>query len=324
MRRWSRDIAPEIIQFHVEMLNDKSRTSGYIKTIRKIVHPGDVVVDIGTGTGIMAIAAAQAGARRVYAIEAGRIGEVARHLFAINGFADRITLLHGWSTKTWLPERADVLISELIGNEPLAEGVIGITRDARRRLLKPGARLMPSGIKLFGLPVMIPDRELNKLTFTPQTLQNWESWYGITFGQLAKNGSRHRHQRLSSRFGYLINPHRIRTWKPLSTPVLLADIDFNSWSSPWILTTKTAVADAAGRLNALVMYFELQAGSTSFLSTHPTMVDDRNHWLSPVRVFTEPIALQSGDQFKVTYWYRPLLFMSGCTVRIAKVNRDLR
>ena len=305
------NIPAEIIELHIKMLNDKTRTSSYLASIRNVVRPGDVVVDVGTGTGIYAIAAARAGARHVYAIEAGGIARAARTLFQVNGLADRITLIRGLSTRIWLPERADVLISALIGDEPLAERVIGITQDALSRLLKPGARLVPSGIKIFGLPVTIPEHELSKLTFRPEVLRNWQSWYGIDFAPLAKLAQ---NSFFNSLFGYFINPYTMRGWKILSAPVLLADVDFKTWRGFRIQNTKTVAANASGQLNGLVVYFELQVGSTPFLSTHPAAVDENNHWFIPVRVFTQPIALRAGDRFDVTYWYRRVTGTSGCEV----------
>jgi Ribosomal protein L11 methyltransferase (PrmA) len=68
------DAAP----IHVQILNDRVRTSRFIDAIERIVRAGDVVVDIGTGTGILAIAAARAGARHVYAIEEGSIKRSSR------------------------------------------------------------------------------------------------------------------------------------------------------------------------------------------------------------------------------------------------------
>ena len=106
---------------HVRMLNDRQRTSRYLAAIREVVRPGDVVVDIGTGTGILEAAAAAAGARHVYAIEATGVGSIAQAVFHDNRLADRTTIMRGWSTQLTLPERAEVLISEIIGNEPLSE-----------------------------------------------------------------------------------------------------------------------------------------------------------------------------------------------------------
>src|SRR5688572_5656058 len=114
----------DTVQLHASMLSDRDRTSSFIDAIKAAVEPGDVVVDIGTGTGVLAIAAAQAGARHVYAIEAGPISKLAREIVQRNDLADRITVIRGWSNETRLPEKCDVLVSEIIGHEPLAEGVL--------------------------------------------------------------------------------------------------------------------------------------------------------------------------------------------------------
>ena len=306
-------VPADTIQLHVNMLNDRTRTSAYLASISKAVRPGDVVLDIGTGTGVFAIAAARAGARQVYAIEAGRIAKAARTLFRVNGVADRVTLIRGWSTCITLPERADVLIAELIGDDPLAEQVIGITRDAVMRLLKPDARLVPSDIKIFGLPITIPTDELEKLTFARDVLQKWQSWYDIDFNPLLKVA---RESSTNLLFGHHINVYEMRAWKTLSPPVLLAHVDFQRSRGFRIHRTETATATATGALNGIIIYFELQANSTTFLSTRPFLVDAGNHWFSPVRVLSNPIPVQIGDQLQVAYRYRPWSGVSECKVRI--------
>lgn len=97
------------------------------------------MLDLGTGTGVLAVAAARAAARHVYAIEASGIGRVAQRVFRANGVEDRITLLQGWSSTLSPPEPATVLVSEIVGHDPLDEGVLEHTPDARARLLAPGA-----------------------------------------------------------------------------------------------------------------------------------------------------------------------------------------
>src|SRR5439155_20231788 len=82
---------------HARMLHDDRRTGDYLAALGQAVRPGDVVLDIGTGSGVLAVAAARAGARHVYAVEASDISEVAERVFAANGMEDRVTLIPGWS-----------------------------------------------------------------------------------------------------------------------------------------------------------------------------------------------------------------------------------
>jgi 2-polyprenyl-3-methyl-5-hydroxy-6-metoxy-1,4-benzoquinol methylase len=343
MRAPKADLDADTVLLHVDMLNDRTRTSSYLESIRRNVRAGDVVLDIGTGTGIYAMAAARAGARHVYAIEAGPIERAARSLFEANGLSDRITLLRGWSSDLSLPERADVLISEVIGNEPLAEGVVGVTKDALKRLVKPGARLVPSRIRIYGLPVSVPNREIGRLTFTRETLANWKAWYGFNFDLLAQAT---RNSMFDSVFGYFVNPKMMEGWKPLSDPVLFADIDFRTWRGRWIKHTQTVKFNASGELNAMVTFFELYDdnktgagvdedvdageveedseadgadgadGALPFYTSDPDEVDRNNHWLSPVRIFVEPLQAKAGNSFDVTYWYGPEKRIAGCKVRL--------
>ena len=113
---WSRPDGWDAAKPHAVMLNDRRRTESYLAGGRAVVRPGDVMVDLGTGTGVLAVAAAQAGASRVYAIEA--ICTAAEAAFRANGYGDRITLIPGVSTDVELPERADVLISERMRPSP--------------------------------------------------------------------------------------------------------------------------------------------------------------------------------------------------------------
>jgi SAM-dependent methyltransferase len=311
------NIFSDIAQFHINMLNDKQRTSSYLDCIRDIVHPGDVVLDIGTGTGIYALAAARAGARHVYAVEADLIARAAGRLFAANGVGSRITLIRGFSTNIWLPERADVLISELIGDEPLAEHVIGITQDAVRRLLRPRARLIPERIRMFVLLVSIPAAERGKLTFQQETLRTWRSWYGFDFSSLI---TLPHIGPTGLGFDYFVNPYSMRQWQILSDPVLVANIDLRNRRHAWIGTRRVVTVVAAGELNGLIIYFELAVPSKMFLSTHPALVAESNHWLSPVRILRNPISVTKGNKLILDYYYRPRCGRSEGRIRPTHVS----
>ena len=147
---WQRDASHStVLDYHLSMLHDVARMDSFRRAINATVQPGDVVVDIGCGTGVLSFMACEAGAGKVYAIEGGPVIDVARELAVANGFADRIEFLSGWSIDVGLPEQADVLISETIGNAGLDEGIVAWTCDARKRLLRPGAALLPQRLRVW-------------------------------------------------------------------------------------------------------------------------------------------------------------------------------
>ncbi|MGH9650653.1 MAG: 50S ribosomal protein L11 methyltransferase, partial [Terriglobales bacterium] len=203
-------------RIHIRMLNDKARTAAFLDAIRKVVRPGDVVADLGTGTGVLAIGAAQAGARRVYAVEASGIGRLAEKMFRANGVEDRIVLLAGWSARLQLPELADVLVTEMIGDDPLGEQALELVLDARKRWLKPGARLIPSRLRILALPVTVSEEQIRRHCFVPEVLANWSSWYGLSFEPLAQAAPGP-----ASMTRVLLKLQEAQACRPLGDPVLL-------------------------------------------------------------------------------------------------------
>lgn len=147
-----------IFEYHRSLLADRERTEAFANAIRETVKPGQVVVDLGCGTGILSYFACRAGARRVYSIERGEVIEVARALAAANGFSDRVTFVEGMSNGVVLPERGDVLVSETIGNSGLEENILGHVVDARERLLAVGAPIVPRKLEVLTAAVHFPER----------------------------------------------------------------------------------------------------------------------------------------------------------------------
>jgi protein arginine N-methyltransferase 1 len=137
------DGSPYSVADYGAMIVDPVRMDRYVRALERAIKPGAVVVDIGTGTGILALLACRLGARRVYAIEPQDVIQVAREIAAANGCADRIEFIQGLSTAVTLPERADVIVSDLTGALPWFERHIPAIVDARRRLLAPDGVLIP-------------------------------------------------------------------------------------------------------------------------------------------------------------------------------------
>lgn len=142
---------------HRQYLDDAPRLAAYEAAIATTVRPGDVVVDLGCGTGILGLLACRAGASRVYAIDNGGMIAIAREVAAANGYADRIVHVAALSTRIDLPERADVIVTDQAGRLGFEAGVIEYLADAARRFLRPGGRLIPGGVTTWLAPLEAPE-----------------------------------------------------------------------------------------------------------------------------------------------------------------------
>jgi len=142
---------------HRQYLDDAARLAAYHAAIAATVRPGDVVVDLGCGTGILGLMACRAGASRVYAIDNGGMIAIAREVAVANGFADRIVHVAALSTRTNLPERADVIVTDQAGRLGFEAGVIEYLADATRRFLRPGGRVIPERVTTWLAPIEAPD-----------------------------------------------------------------------------------------------------------------------------------------------------------------------
>lgn len=142
---------------HGLMIADPVRMDAYQAALERTVRPGCVVLDIGTGTGLMAMMAVRLGARRVYAVEPGDSIALARVAARDSGVADRIEFLQDISTRITLPERADVIVSDLRGVLPVFQEHVRSLADARDRHLAPGGTLIPRADTLRVAPVEAPD-----------------------------------------------------------------------------------------------------------------------------------------------------------------------
>lgn len=141
--------------WHFGIINDDGRNAIYQEALNRHVRPGMIVFEVGTGTGILAMLAARAGAAHVYTCEMEPLlVEVARENIARNGLADRVTVIPKRSNDVRLgvdlPERADLFVAEIVDNGLLGEEALAITADVQARLLKPGAVLLPDQIELRG------------------------------------------------------------------------------------------------------------------------------------------------------------------------------
>jgi protein arginine N-methyltransferase 7 len=134
-------------------LIDEERTMAFAKAIAATVRPGDVVVDMGTGSGVLAMLAARAGAKKVYAIEIDRSNIATLNaVFRANALEDRIVLIHGDVCKVDLPEKVDVIIGEMIATALIEELQVPAMNNMLRFAKRDRTRDARSAQRLPDLP----------------------------------------------------------------------------------------------------------------------------------------------------------------------------
>jgi protein arginine N-methyltransferase 1 len=173
------------------MIADAGRFNAYAKAIARAVRPGDTVADIGCGPGVFSLLACRAGARRVFAIEAASCIQFARELAAANGFTDRIEFVQSDSRKTELPERVNVIVSDLRGVLPLYGHTISSLEDARQRLLATGGIMIPQRDTLKAAVVEAEEhyshlttpwrKSVSELDLSPSVLPVLNQFYSSSF-----------------------------------------------------------------------------------------------------------------------------------------------
>ncbi len=154
---------------YYSMTTDAPRNQAYQNAIDRLVKD-KVVVDIGTGKdAILARFCIEAGANKVYAIEANETAfKQAATLIQQLGLQDKIIPIYGYSTDIELPEPVDVCLSEIIGTIGGSEGVAPLLNDARR-FLKADGSMIPHRCVTRIAAITLPDQLLNNPGFQELT-----------------------------------------------------------------------------------------------------------------------------------------------------------
>ncbi|MCC6808321.1 MAG: 50S ribosomal protein L11 methyltransferase [Deltaproteobacteria bacterium] len=267
-----------MVELHRLMLRDKARNAAFAQAISRQVQSGDVVVDLGAGTGMLSMMAARAGAKRVHAIEAADIFALGKKITRANGFEKIITWHHAPSYEIELREKATVLISETFGSHPFEECAHEFVRDARERLGAKNARRVPSRVRVF-----VAAAE------APALRDDWDLFRGPVAGfdlSLLRDAT------LSQMYA-----HELPAGALLSPPALLEDVELgDKTSSRRVRETSVRIA-RAGTLTQIVQWFELDLGAGVVLSTAPDQPP--THWRQLHFPLREATRVKQGDVVRV-------------------------
>ena len=169
------------IYAHEMMIADTVRVNTYYDAIRRFVRQGDIVVDLGTGTGILSFFSAQQNPKKIYAIDHSDMIDVARLIAEQNNISN-ITFIQTNSHEFSPIEKVDIILHEQMGQALLNENMIENILDLKKRILKETGRILPSKFELFLEPICL--KKEYKVPFI------WENnLHGINF-EFLKNSDK--------------------------------------------------------------------------------------------------------------------------------------
>ncbi len=274
--------ARAVPSWHFTMMQDHLRNEAFLEAIERAVQPDMTVLDIGSGSGLLAMIAARAGAREVHSCEMNPvIAKVAQEIVSRNGFADKVTI-HNKVSQKLDPEAdlgglADLVISEIIGKDLVCEQVLPSMRDAARRLAKPGAQFIPHSGEI-----------------------------RIALAHYGKLGKRF----VDQACGFDLTPFNalhsarfhVQVYDPAlelrSKSVSLFDFDFTS-RDDHLDTARIDLVSNGGTANGVVQWFRLQMDAQSSFENPPGR-DSSWSWALVFFPFGEELDLSPGDRVSVT------------------------
>lgn len=264
----------------IRLLSDELRRRAFLDAVSETVRPEDVVLDLGTGTGIMAVAAARRGARRIYAVEPSRVAAAARKVFEAAGVSDRVTLIEGWIQHQVLPEKADVLTLDLLGFKGLDMALPEIVAEARERHLKPGARIVPQAVSMALCPVEVPEDVWNAQVVTAEQVNCWKDLYDIDFSALKPS--------VPTTFGVTIEPELALGFPQIGASQSAFSLDLERGA----LEVKSTIVQfpdvSPTRRFGVIGIVEAQLSPSVRFATNPALAGAAPHWLVPLWLYARP------------------------------------
>lgn len=267
------------VNAHRRLLFDRERVQVYKQAIQDVLRPGDIVADIGTGTGLLAFFCVQAGASHVYAIERTSIITLAAQIAMDNGMKDRITFVRRDSLSTCLPTRVDLVVSEMIGDFGVEEGMLPTLIDARQRFLRPGGKIIPASSSLYLAPVELP--------YAHASLEFDMSEYGLCFEAA---------RRAAMNNAYLV---RIDEGALLAKSEEIASIALATQEEVDIIGNATFRIARKGTLHGLCGWHKVRLAGHNILSNRPGG-QLPSSWKQCFLPTMEQIAVNRGDLIYVT------------------------
>lgn len=261
------------------MIADEFHSQPFVQILRESVTNDSIVLDIGCGTGIYSLLACQFGAKKVYAVEPNPLIHLAKNFAAQYGCQNKIEFIENISTEIELPEPADVLICDLHVDTPFNELSVASIIDARKRLLKPDAILIPRKDTMYFALAECKD------FFEKNISRYLRDYYGINMSSAKRL--------LTNR---MLHPDK-KDITQFSEPKIFATLDYAtleevSFSSQldWEIKNK-------GTIHGLLGWFECELGKNIEISNE--LDNQQTVYGVPFFPFDEAVEVEVGDRVEV-------------------------
>ncbi|XP_060531167.1 uncharacterized protein LOC132704878 isoform X2 [Cylas formicarius] len=269
---------------HHDMLNDKVRTESYRDAIltNSDQFRGKIVLDVGCGTGILAMFSAKAGAQKIYGVDQSEVVYKAMDIVRENNLADRVHLIKGQLEKTNLPiEMVDIVVSEWMGYFLLFEGMLDSFIFARDKYLKPGGLILPSRCTISLCGVSDIERYDNLINF-------WDDVYGFSMKCMKSE---------------VVQEAVIETVaqdKVITDSIVVTDIDLNTCGTDTCNFSNNFVFKSmkAGILTAVAGYFDTFFELTNKVGFSTGPHAPKTHWQQTVFYLKDTIEVQEGESIE--------------------------
>lgn len=280
---YNRAIRHCVPRWHFEMLHDEDRASRYDRAIAQLVTRESLVLDVGTGSGLLAMMAARAGAAEVVACEAQPfVAEVAQDIIHTAGYSDVVTVVPKRSTDMRVPadlrRRADLLVTETVDCGLLGEGILATIAHAREHLLTRDAVIVPGRARV--LATLVESDVLYRKNHVGKL-------YGFDFSGFNALSTleyfdsrlmRHQHRRLSPEFETFSFDFYRDGPQPASADLVVTP-------------------SASGTCHAVAFWFELELIPGMELSNSPS--DPNTHWKQAIQCLPVAVGVRRGEPLVV-------------------------
>lgn len=267
--------------WHVPMMNEQKRNNAYFSALQSAIASDSEVFEIGTGSGLLAMMAAKLGARKVTTCEAEPlIAEAAQRIVVNNGYEKVVKVISRRSTEIKvgedLPGKADILVSEIFSSDLLGEYVLSSIEDAKRRLLKPGGRVIPAAGSIMIALFSGSDIKKNLIV---------EDSFGFNL------------QHFNS-----IVPRKCPIFRQdLNIEMLTEDIEALrfDFESDLLVSSQTkslrVPIKSPGRCYGIIQWIRLQMDKNIVFENHPSEKSPVSNWQHCAYIFPEPVDVKPGQ-----------------------------